>query len=94
MTVDQVGGFTRIPFNAGGAIDSMFGVGAQTGYEKVVQCPTGTVVTGIAGGANPKRAPSSWLSHFQIQCRWGASWEAVGLEVVPCVAVNMLCALH
>lgn len=70
IAVDQPGGFTQIAYTSGYAIDSFLGVGAQTGFERVLTCPQNTVVTGIAGGASPDRNSQGWISNLQLQCRW------------------------
>lgn len=57
----QANGFTSVSLKAGAAVDSLFGVGAQSGGERLFSCPPGMVVTGIAGGASPGqvRGPAS-----------------------------------
>jgi hypothetical protein len=52
-SVAQANGFSAINLKTGCAVDSMFGVGAQSGGETTFTCPSGMVVTGIAGGASP-----------------------------------------
>jgi hypothetical protein len=51
--VTQASGFPTVNLKTGVAIDSVFGVGAQSGGETTFSCPAETVVTGIAGGASP-----------------------------------------
>lgn len=82
IAADSIGGFTEVVFKAAGAIDAMFSVGAQTGYEKVFRCPPNTVVTGMAGGGSPvyhlySSEPGSWISHLQFQCRWEACQQCL-----------------
>jgi hypothetical protein len=52
-TVTQLSGFPTVSLMSGWALDSLFGVGAQSGGENTFACPSGMVVTGIAGGASP-----------------------------------------
>jgi hypothetical protein len=65
-------GFTSVSMRTGYAIDSMWGVGSQlTGQEQVVSCPSGTLVTGISGGAFPgdwAKPPSGFVQTLQLYC--------------------------
>jgi hypothetical protein len=54
----------------GSAIDSVFGVGAQTGGETAVNCPENMVVTGFAGGASPIQV---WRAMICWHCT-ASSW--------------------
>uniref|UniRef100_A0A383WLU6 LysM domain-containing protein n=1 Tax=Tetradesmus obliquus TaxID=3088 RepID=A0A383WLU6_TETOB len=67
-SVIQPNGFPSVAMKTGWAVDSVLGVGAQSGGERLFSCPAGMLVTGIAGGANPEEYPKGWLSNLQLRC--------------------------
>jgi hypothetical protein len=65
----QINGFASIPMKRSFAIDSLFGVGAQTGGEDIFRCPENMVLTGIAGGASPIEVRRTVCSAMRIRHR-------------------------
>uniref|UniRef100_A0A383W0W1 LysM domain-containing protein n=1 Tax=Tetradesmus obliquus TaxID=3088 RepID=A0A383W0W1_TETOB len=98
----QANGFTSVSLKAGAAVDSLFGVGAQSGGERLFSCPPGMVVTGIAGGASPGQYPKGWVANLQFRCSnpFGTEGEGAALfgamlrAPFPKVPFGLSCKTH
>jgi hypothetical protein len=66
-----IAGFTSVAITSGWAVNSIFGIGAADGVPQTMQCPEGTKVTGMSGGAmgvSPFEPPKSFLQMLQFYC--------------------------
>ncbi|WIA16012.1 hypothetical protein OEZ85_012745 [Tetradesmus obliquus] len=69
----QANGYSTIGIRSSSAVDSVEGVGAQSGGDTTFTCPEGSVVTGMAAGAKPdyyyaNKNTKSHLMNLQFQC--------------------------
>jgi hypothetical protein len=79
-------GYSTVAVKAASAVDSVEGVGAQSGGDVSSRCPDGTVVVGMAAGAQPTyvswrlQKTTSLAAKWHRQCH--TKWPESGTEAL------------